>query len=534
MERESLRSIFQREDSARSWHLKSVREAALLTDWTVCPPQGWKQDTPLPIIHQNIGALGIANMEAMAMLASYPPGIPWAGQTLPPDVEFDPRIEATTKNQWLWELQYQDAIILSAMESAGLNTPDNLAASSFHSSQQRAWRALLVAGDSLEQFTDDLRIRSIRLDHYTTERDSCCNVVSHTIWEKFDPLALTDEQFSKLRHAKTKAELQEVPVGQRIEDKYTRIEWQTGTKTWCLYQQMCDVDVWGEKELKPEENPYISSAIRLSEGFNYGVGFVDRIRPDLRSYDALMYAWKAYAGQKSKMVPVIDHGSPTREKDLLKPSGAPMRGRVVGGQAQDIAFLSANMTGNMQDVLAITERVRTDLGQSMMLASESIRNKERVTALEVSAIIGQVQQAMGGYFTPASDQLQRPKFDYARNFLRKKYPDVFRTDIPTGVEVLTGARAIARQNRAQILLTFADVAAKLGQAQIPEMNKGVTLDYIARYLGITEPGIVKTDAEQKADAKAAFNTAMAAQANATLMDTAGKVAEANLTSQSAA
>lgn len=531
MAQSTIRDLFHKEDADRQWHLRQAREAALLTDLTACPPRDWQQQTDLPAIHQDIGALGIANMESVVVSALFPPGLPWAMQSLPPDIEYDPRISAEEKERWNWELRYQDVIIQSALEGAGMDTPGNLSPSSFHTSQQRAVRSLLITGDALEQFTDDLRLRTIRLDHYTTQRDSCCNVVSHTIWEKCDPLTLSEEEFRKSGwDIDDRAKFKDESPRDRLKDLYTRIDWHQWSGKWVIRQETNDKQI-NERQVDAADNPYVSSSLRLVEGFNYGLGFIDRIRPGLRSYDALMLAMKAYAGQKSKLVPAIDHASPTREKDLLRPSGHPVRMNVKGGAVQDVAFLSANMPGNMGDVQMVMERIRADLGVAMLLPSESVRNSERTTALEVQAVINQINQATGGYFTPMADMLQRPKFEYARSWLKRKYKDLFSTDIPASVDILTGARAIARQNRVQAILTLADVFGKLGPEAQMRLDVGVVASVLARYLNITEPGIVKSNDQIQAEKREAMAVQNATVANQSFANVAEQVAVNQLTQQ---
>lgn len=532
MAKPTIRELFHKEDADRQWHLKQAREAALLCDVTACPPRDWQQQTDLPAIHQDIGPLGIANMESVVMSALFPPGLPWAGQMLPPDIEYDPRVSAEEKEQWNWELRYQDVIIQSALEGAGMDTPGNLSPSSFHSSQQRAVRSLLITGDCLEQFTDDLRLRTIRLDHYTTQRDSCCNVLSHTIWEKVDPLTLTQAEWDKSGWDNDdKAQLKEMAARDRLQDLYTRVEWQPWTRKWVICQETNQNEI-SERDVSAEDNPYIPSSLRLVEGFNYGLGFIDRIRAGIRSYDAMMLAMKQYAGQKAKLVPAIDHASPTREKDLLKPSGQPVRMNVKAGVVQDVAFLSANMPGNMSDVFAVMERIRGDLGVAMLLPSESVRNSERTTALEVQAVINQINQATGGYFTPMADMLQRPKFEYARSWVKRKHKGIFGdSDLPAKIEILTGARAIARQNRVQSILTLADVFAKLGPEAQARLDVGVVASVLARYLNITEPGMVKSDEKIRQEQKQAMDAQNAAIANQSFANVAEQVAVNQLTPQ---
>lgn len=517
MATETLAARFSRDHSARTNILNAARICAALTKPWVCPPENQSADAKLPENFQSEGSRGITNLEGKMLLALYPPGRPYFELALPENIRYAPEVSDEFKQELEQQLFVRGLLLMSLLESANLKSGGNARVMGFRTAQRAALSQILITGETLQQFTDDYRLKVFRRDHYVTKRDSCGDVLYHGIKEQIDPCAMKPEQFEKSGLAK---EIKDKPVIERMQDIYTFPEWQPQTKVWVIRQE---VNGRAIAESQEECTPFFSTPFELIPGEDYGRGFVEQNRGDLRSLDSLSKKLLEFAATASKHLWVKDYGSQVRDIDLAKDSGSIFRARVSGGQVQDLAMLRAEKLSDFRVVYDTAERLRKSLGAAMLLASEVAPKGERVTAYAWSKVVEELEGAVGGFYAPVADQMQLPllrrlNYQAERDLLTPKLnPKAYQ------LRALTGLAALARASRGQDMLTFAQVAQTMGDKALAKLDVGVLMDNFARFQNLDEPGLVKTEARLREEQAAAEQAAARQLATAKAIDVAGTI-----------
>jgi hypothetical protein len=489
-------------DSLRQGHLEEARRNAEHSDWTVLPPVASDQNTKMPLRYQSIGPRGIANLTGLIVQAMIPPGMPWLTQEVPVAIRQAPDIDIDTLEMIEAGYALSDLIIMGSLEQASLRADDNRGNDGLQSSIARIIRQLLITGDVLALVQDDLRIRLFRNDHYVTLRDAELGVVMHITKESLDPLTLNDEQFAKLNSAKNRGELAEMSVLRRVVDLYTKIEWNPVEKCWDITKAVNDQVLETTTE---KISPYICLATSLMPGSNHGRAFFSRVLPEVVRLDALAEAGVWCAAICSDVKWAIDEHSNVREDDIKKPPMSIVRSRVRGGQVEDIAVLQGNVGPGYNVIREQEETLRREIARTFLLQDEMVRNSERTTAVEVRALINQLNQALGDLYTPIADMLLRPLAYIARDKLmkQKKLPKIGDSIVnDTEVKILTGTSALAKRQQMDSMLAVLEVAARLGPEMMSRINLGEVLDSMKQSLGVTSRTFIKSEEQVMAEANA--------------------------------
>jgi hypothetical protein len=233
----------------------------------------------------------------------------------------------------------------------------------------------------------------------------------------------------------------------------------------------------------------------------------------------------------SKFVPVIDYNSQIRASDLAKPSGEVIEGRVVGGQVQDVAFLSVNKGSDFQVVYQTAVDKRRDLAVAMLMEADSAPKAERVTAYQIQRIATELEGALGGIYAPIADAQQVPLVERLMYLMQRER---LVPSMPRGtfdIEAQTGIAALSREADKAKLLQLLGTMAQFGPEATSRINIGVLFDTLLRQSGIYEPGLVKTDDQLAAEAQAALQQQMEMEAQKKLINVSGNVMQNELAPQ---
>jgi hypothetical protein len=145
----------------------------------------------------------------------------------------------------------------------------------------------------------------------------------------------------------------------------------------------------------------------------------------------------------------------------------------------------------------VWQQTGESLARRFLYLPGQVRDSERTTAAEVQNVtLAQNEGARGLVYTPLSDMLQIPIMQRLmviaekRGILKAAVPDWMKQRIR--INLLTGAAAVARQQKVQQLVQYATIARDLSANPLPdEVNLPVLLQTLARHLNITDP-IVRT------------------------------------------
>jgi hypothetical protein len=459
-------------------------------------------------------------MVGRVIAEGFPPGSPWFQLVLPARVQNDPRVPAEQIQQLNQFLMLMELIIQGTLETAGLKPSDQRRPGGFLSQKRKSLTQLIVTGDTLERLDDDYRLRVFRRDQYVTKRDSNGDVLYHVTKETIDPLGLDSDMATRSGLDLTK--LPEMSVKERMVPLYTSVEWQPVTGRWAISQEINGRTI---NESDETVSPYFATPFKLAPDEDYGRGMVELYLGSIRSLNTLHKRRLEILGIMSKVVPVIDHGSPTRPRDLTQDSGKPIYGRVRDGKIQDLGFLGYPNIAEHNSLVHGIDDLSRKIGLAFLVESASTRDAERVTAFERRRNAMEINGALGGMYTTIMDHQHLPLLRRAIQRLRvdRALPPI--PDDMFEVRSLTGLNSIVRDAKAQSLLEFAQVASLLGPEAQAKIDTGVLMDTYARYRSIYEPGLIKSAKQIAAEQQQAINAQAQVDANTQMIETAGRLIE---------
>ena len=520
LESKTVHAQWVRDDADRQGVLDRARFCAELTKPWYLPPQGQDSNAKLPETFSSLAARGITNLEGRLLLALYPPGMPWFSFRPSGKFLYDPNIVPEQLQQFEAHLQLHELMVLSKLEAASVNTNDNTRRGGFRSRKRTAISQLLITGDVLERVGPDYRIQVYPRDAYVTTRDASGDVLYHICREEIDPAVLNDSQLETINI--DREALMAKPVGDRMEDLFTRVEWQPVSRTWVITQEVKEKTV-----LESEEpiTPYISTPYELAPGENYGRGLIELNLGDVRSMNELTERLLDFAAMSSKQLYATDYNSQVRPQDLAQESGSVIQAKVQGGQVTDVGVLRADKVNDFTVVQSVRESIRRDLSVTMLMEGETQPTGERVTAYQIQRIAKELEGALGGVYAPIADFQQVPLVERVVWQMREEglLPPLPADAVE--VETVTGVAALGREAEQGRLVNALGLLAQLGPETLGRIDKKVLLDMIFRQSGIYEPGLVKSDEQLQQEQQLAMQQQQATAASDKMIDTAGNIAQ---------
>lgn len=521
----TIAACWERDDARRHTILDRARQCAALTRPWILPEIGQTPDSKMPETFTSLPGRGIANLEGRLLMALYPPGTPFFRLMPAAHIRYSKDVDPQQLNAFANALSVYELLMMAKLESSDMGSAANRRRSGFRSKKRAALTQILVTGDVLEQLTDDFRIRVFRRDQYVTKRDSSQEVEYHVVREKIDPRTLSAEVLAA-------ADIDMTTKGEDYEPEdvmlYTRCRWEPFSRVWLTEQEINGNVVAVSEDPVPS---FFATPFELAPGEDYGRGFVEANLGDVRTLNELHERLVDFAGMCSKFVPVIDYNSQIRASDLAKPSGEVIEGRVVGGQVQDVAFLSVNKGSDFQVVYQTAADKRRDLAVAMLMEADSAPKAERVTAYQIQRIATELEGALGGIYAPIADAQQVPLVERLMYLMQQQrlVPSMPRTSFE--IEAQTGIAALSREADKAKLLQLLGTMAQFGPEASSRINVGVLFDTLLRQSGIYEPGLVKTDEQLAAEAQASIQASLEAEAQKKLINVSGNVMQNELAPQ---
>ena len=511
---------YEKEHVERKSLLDSARRCAELTKPWVLPNEAQGPDDELPENFQSVGSRGVTNIVGKSLTALFSPH--WFQHTLAAEIKYDRLVPDEVKQDIASELYMRDLVMQGVLMSAHNRSKegDNRApTSTFLTRKRAALDQLFVTGDVLEHLTNDYRLVVFRRDQYVTKRDSEALVCYHTIKERKDPMGLAEDMQAKAQLSPETMTAES--AAERMTDMYTHVEWNPKSQVWVIQQELNGEVI---NEFEETVTPYFASTFELSPGENYGRGLVELNKGDLRSLDELELRRLDLLGVAAKQLWVTDYNSRVRERDLMKPSGSFIKGRVEGGRVQDVALLGTAQISEFQILTqGITDKSKA-LGEAFLTESDVQPRGDRVTAFQVQRIALELDSALGGVYTSISDEQQLPLLARV-TFQMEKERLIASMGEDIRIEALTGFAALTREREATSAMTLVQVLAQLGPQAIQRINEDVLINLLSRGLGISEPGLVKTAEQIAQEQAAAAQQQLAASVNQKAVDTVGNMVE---------
>jgi len=489
----TIKQMFTRLDGKRQDSLLTARQCAALTLPRDLPPEGQAKDAKMPENWQSLGGDLVNNWTGTVVSSVFPSVIPFAA--LEPSREDVAGLDEQSRAAIDSDLFIIQTILHSMLDEAMLRPRDNRRPQGFRSQMQAAIRQLGITGDTAFRLDDDVRVTVFRRDNYVAMRDSYGDLLCAVFRENIDIAEAPQAAIDEWKKANDNADPEKADYDRRMVDIYTKVEWSQSAGKWTITQEVLGVEVASKQE---EVCSYFVIPYTIVPGESYGRGPVEETLADLNSYNGLSKCQLEHAGLAVNVKVFVDETSMIRDEDLLKPAGAIVRGaRVQGGQLQDAAAWGPVSLASADVMNRVWQQTGESLARRFLYLPGQVRDSERTTAAEVQNVtLAQNEGARGLVYTPLSDMLQIPIMQRLmviaekRGILKAAVPDWMKQRIR--INLLTGAAAVARQQKVQQLVQYATIARDLSANPLPdEVNLPVLLQTLARHLNITDP-IVRT------------------------------------------
>ena len=521
MREPSIMRDFLRDDADRRETLDRARLCAALTKPWVLPPDGWSEDEKLPETFTSLASRGISNLEGRLLLALFPA----SGQPffkLKPGSKFlyDPEVDPAMLKEFNDRLQLHELIIMAHLDRADNKGKSNGRRAGFRSRMRTALSQLLITGDVLCQLHDDFSLRVYRRDNYVTRRDSTGDVLYHIIREKIDPLVLDEDQLISCDLSKD--DLLDESPRDRMEDLYTKIEWQPLSNRWKIQQECRDKII---VEYEEKVTPFLSTPFELAPGANYGRGLIEQNIGDVRAINELSERLLDHAAIASKMLFALDYNSQVRPQDLAQPTGSVIQARVQQGQITDVGLMKAEKMNDFQVANIARESIRKDLSTVMLMEADQLPQYDRASRYHVQRVAMELEGALGGVYAPIADSIQIGLIERARAILTRKglLPSMPQDSVE--VEAVTGLQAMSNESDSEKMMGLLQVVSQLGPETMNRVNKAVLLDMMMRHACIYEPGLIRSEEEIQAEIEEQRQAMMQQQVAEQALKTGGKLVE---------
>ena len=473
---DSPKAIYEKLVQHRAQFINRAEDAAKFTIPALMPPhqsmgKGATPDLYQP--YQSLGARGVNTMAANLLMS-----------LLPPNQSFFRLVVNEKAKMELGDPQVISEIErnLSQIESV---VQKELEVEAYRPTVHEALRLLVVTGNALVQITKEGDMRAFRLDSYVVQRSPSGRVDKIVIKEKIH----IDTLDPKIR----KAVRQDSGLDSTA-TLYTCVKYRHARGDYEVFQTVEDLEVPKTRTtFAADELPYMALRFTRVTGEDYGRSFVEEHIGDIRSLEGLSQAILEGAAASAKVLFLVSPNGSTKAKTLAQ---AP-NGGIVQGNDTDVSVLQIGKAADMSVALQTIAMIKDRLSKSFMITTDLFRDAERVTAVEIQAIIRQVEKTLGGLFSLLSQEFQLPMIKIILKNLQKrkhipKLPDEVQPTIVVGVDAI---------GRAAELEKLDTMLAGMGQMFGPEaLGSMINIDeYLRRRataLGVETDGLVKSP-EQK-------------------------------------
>lgn len=476
---------------ARDSVLRSAREAARLTIPGLIPAEGSSDPhdtTEQP--YTSVGARGVNNISAKLLLSLFPPERPFFRLDIDDDTAKDLGADLGDAQGLLAGIS-RKAMILAELSGSRTIWMEVL-------------RHLVVAGNMLVYNpVDGGKMRAWRLDQYVIRRRSDGDLIEGVIREEVYPSELEEGVRSV-----TKVEFDpEKPDEEKKVEVYTYI--QRDGENLNHWQEINDVIVPGsEGSAKAIEAGW--QALRWQEvpGSDYGRAYVTEYAGDFLTLEDAAQAIIKFAAEAARILRIVDPNAGIDVEELALADS----GDFLTGFADRISTLQLDKNQDFNTVWNLMTSVERRLSQAFLLASNTIRDAERVTAEEIRAVAQELEDALGGTYTVLSAEVQRP---YANRLLyilskTKKAPKLPSSIVPV---IITGFTALGRNQETAALRDWLDdLQQTLGQEFVASRLNGPE---VAKRLAAGR-GVLAYDTLLLSDDQVAQNQSAALQSQAGL------------------
>jgi hypothetical protein len=491
-----VKAAYDRMTENRQWYLTEGKESAQLTipsimasDQDASNIATLTSPATLPKPWQSIGAKGVRNLASKLGLTLFPPTGSFMRYQLHPQFkrELDNEERDDQRTEIERALAIREQVIMDDVEANNVRTKAD-----------QVLRLLIVTGNALVYLPPEGGMRVFPLNHYVVRRDFTGNVVEIIYLEMLDKATLPANIKQTLIDNGAEAidgvlETDDAKKSKAV-SVYTRLRLEG--KKFMITQEAdgFEVDLAGKTSVAKNKMPFLALRFVTIDGEDYGRGYVEEYRGDLKSLEELRKAIVIASLNAAKLTPLVAPGAVVTPKKLMEAEN----GRPIFGREGDIHMLQQNKHADMTVAMNTSAQLQNDLSSAFLLNSSFQRQAERVTAEEIRRMAEELEDALGGVYSVLSQELQLPLAIRTEDRLIKEgaLVELEPKDAIKPI-VVTGLAAIGRGhefNRNRELFAFLaqeimPLVPEIGQYLIPRN----ILERGAIGLGVPIDGLVKTD-----------------------------------------
>ena len=442
-------------NTSRDQVLHRARQAAELTIPSLMPPEGSDENTTLPSPYQSLGARGVNNLASKLLLALLPPSTPFFRFQMAEEVIEELGAERAHIEEFLRKLENR---ILKHIERSNLRVM-----------LSPLLKHLVVTGNGLLYLPTKGQARMYTLSQYCVVRDPQGTVTEIVIKEIVHPQTLPED----IREA-CSVDLPSPEDHQKATNQTEVYTWVTMTEDkkveW--HQEINEIEVPDSNgRAKADESPFLALRWQSAPDEDYGRGLVEEYIGDLRSLDGLAKAILSFAAASAKVVFLVSPNSIT-DDDALQQAES---GDFVVGREEDVSVLQIDKFNDYRSAKDVMDDLTLRLSHAFLLQSGTIRDAERVTAVEIQAQARELEDVLGGVYTVQSQELQLPLIRRIIVGMKKAgtFPQLPKVNGRDAVEpmIVTGFEALGRGHELNRLRGyFADLQGLLGEQAMTLFN----------------------------------------------------------------
>jgi hypothetical protein len=499
----------------RSWYLTEGMESARLTIPSIMPSdqdatQISMRNSPvdIPKPWQSIGAKGVRNLASKLGLTLFPPTGAFIRYQFSPKFKHalaqDDRAEQRTDLEG--KLAVREQAIMDSIEANNIRTKAD-----------QALRQLIVVGNVLCYLPPTGGMRVFPLNNYVVRRDFVGNVIELIYVEMLEkstlPIDLRDALIEGGHATTSDGELDLNENKDEAVPLYTGVKLTSNSKKYMVSREIdgAPVDLEGKVSIPKDEFPFMALRFVTIDGEDYGRGYVEEYRGDLRSAEELRQSIVIGSLNAAKLVALVAPGAAVTPKKLMEAEN----GAALLGRADDVTMLQQNKHADMRVAQQTFQDLRQDLGAAFLLNSAFQRDAERVTAEEVRRMAEELEDALGGIYSVLAQEMQLPIAMRTEEMLVRT--GGLGKITPDGVVkpvVVTGLAAIGRGHEFNRLREYVAFVRNEIAVMAPEVggyfNLRDLLDRAAIGLGVPIEGLVKDEETMAAEAQQAQQDQMRA------------------------
>ena len=478
----------------RQGPLEKGRELSAIIIPSLLPPDGYKSGDTLPPPNQSFLAKLANTLASKLMLVAFPPGQPMMRHEiiehkLQGEIDADP------------ELYSEIELALSRKEEAHRK---RLASTNITAAYTEFMRLLLAGGgNALWQQTDIDYPVVHKMDSYVVERDSKGRVQTVILKEtiKFVNLKGPHKQLVRLVQQQKGLQPSSSNLYDEVVDIYTvqKLDGDEGDQVWLYWQEYEGTFIPDTDAEAPLEVPILYAGWLVPRyKQNWGGSYAEEYEGDMFTVENHRGSLNDGSEFASFLLWFLKPGSATSKRSIEEAEN----GKILTGDAEDLSTPKTDKNADFGFVMENLEAVKQDLAAAWLAMSSIQRDAERVTAEEIRALAGELDQAMGGLYTVLA---QGPQRHVVKRFLQlheetdEAIPQLPKEIVSTSV--ITGIDALGRSVEFDKLVTLGRAAKEtLGEAVAQEFNPGDYTRRLCAALGIKPDGLVKSREQKAAEA----------------------------------